>query len=1086
MRKFLTLLAVLVLYSVLASAQTKVVSGRVTDPQGQPIPFSSIRIKGTKAGTSADADGNFTIRAKTGDALIISGTGISPKEVRVTDEPLGVIQVSRSAAALTEVVVTALGVRRQAKELGYAVTSLTNKTLIQAKSVNVAQALNGKVSGLNVSTVNSGVTEDAKINIRGIRSLTGNNQPMLVVDGAPTPLGYLSSIPPDDVADLTVLKSAASAAIYGPDAVNGVILITTKRGGRTPTITVNSAIQATRVAFFPKLQTSFGDGAGEVQDIYGNYGYVPFENQQFGPRFDGTIKPIGLPIEGGAQQMGPYSPIHEKDRINFWNTGLTTQNSISIAGEDFYLSLEDANIKGLVPQDVNHRTSVRFNGGKKYGGFSVNYGVNYILQNSDVVNESGFQTSFPGAYDGGLFFLVMQTAANVPLLSYKNINSGFGQYSNYYNEYAVNPYWLVNSVRAKSRRDDFIGNVDVSYEFAPWLKATARLSSSLSFASTKFTNAPIVVSDFAQTVAFFGGPRNATQYSNRPGFDADDANYTSRINLDYFLSGDHHLGGGDFTVKYLVGSSVRENRAKDVAVGGNNLVVPFLYNVSAKSGDARVPFFQGGTSAVNDPSGINSNNNFDITSRLFSAYGTVGFSYNGWASVEFTGRNDWDSRLLQANRSFFYPAVNAAFVLSDAVDAIKNSNTITYLKLRGAISKSGNVNLNPYELQATYAPPAGFPYGSTAGYSANSAGQGNSIIPSANLKPEFVNTKEVGIDLSVLHNKIDFSATYFNQNNTNQILFVSQSFTTGYNLGLANAADFKNYGVEMDLGLTPLVKIGKGRIDFKINATYNNNQVTHTQGNVPVVVGGSANFIQNSVSSPTINNIAQVGSPAFGFQMTDYARDPANGKVIVDATTGMPSEAPGLVVKGRTLPLWVIGFTPGYSIGNFSFSMTWDYKGGHDFFSGLGSDEDFAGVSARSAAYGRQRFVFPNSEIETAPGKFTPNTNVQVQDGNSNFWTSAGANSAIATNYYASADALRLREVNISYNLPAKWWGNVKAIKKITISAIGKNLLLFVPKSNQWGDPEFNFSATGNTFGLASSFQAPTGRLFGGTLTVQF
>jgi hypothetical protein len=305
---------------------------------------------------------------------------------------------------------------------------------------------------------------------------------------------------------------------------------------------------------------------------------------------------------------------------------------------------------------------------------------------------------------------------------------------------------------------------------------------------------------------------------------------------------------------------------------------------------------------------------------------------------------------------------------------------------------------------------------------------------------------------------------------------------------VANAADFKNYGVEMDLGLTPLIKLGKGRIDFRINATYNDNKVTHTLGNVPVVVGGSNGFIQNSVSSPTINNIAVVGSPAFAFQMTDYLRDPQTGKVIVNATTGMPSQAPGLVIKGRTLPLWVIGFTPSYTVGNFSVSMTWDYKWGHNFFSGLGSDEDFAGISERSGEYGRQRFVFPNSVIETSPGsgKYIPNKNIQVQDGNYNFWTSATANSAIATNYYASAAALRLREVNISYTLPAKIFGNVKAIKRVTISAVGKNLFLFVPKSNQWGDPEFNYSATGNTFGLASSFQAPTGRLFGGSITVQF
>jgi TonB-linked SusC/RagA family outer membrane protein len=1081
MRKFLTLLAVLVLYSVLAFAQTKVVSGRVTDPQGQPIPFSSVRIKGTKTGTSADADGNFTIRAKTGDALIISGTGISPKEVMVTDGPLLTIQVTRSAANLTEVVVTALGVRRQAKELGYAVTSLTNKTLTQAKSVNVAQALNGKVSGLNISTVNSGVTEDAKIDIRGIRSLTGNNQPMLVVDGAPTPLGYLSNIPPDDVADLTILKSAASAAIYGPDAVNGVIIVTTKRGGRIPSVNVSSTFQLTRVAFFPKLQKEFGQGAGENVDQFGNYLHVPYENQQFGPKFDGSIKPIGVPLEDGTQQVGPYTNAHYNDKVKFWNTGLTMQNAASIAGEDFFVSIEDANIKGLIPGDVDRRTSIRFNGGKKYGAFSINYGLNYVQSNSDVVNEAAFQNSFPGAYDGGLFFLVMQTASNIPLLSYKDLNSKYGNYSNYYNEYAVNPYWLTGNIRSKARADDFIGNLEMGYQIAPWLKASARVSTDLNFNAIKNTNAPIVVSTWAQTVGFFGNPRNATQYSNRPGSTFDDENYNSRINLDYFLSGDHKLVG-DFTVKYIAGGALRQNRSKDVGVGGNNLVVPYFYNVSAKSGDANVPLFNGGTSTVIDPSGVNSNNNFDVTSRSYSAYGSIGFNYQGWATVEVTGRNDWDSRLAASNRSFFYPAANVAFVLSDAIEAVKESNTISYLKLRGAISKSGNVNINPYSLSATYAQPQGFPYGSTVGYTANNT------IPSPDLKPEFVNTKEVGMDLSVLHNKIDFGATYFYQNNTNQVLAISQSFTTGYPYGLANAADFKNYGVEMDLGLTPLINIGKARIDFKINATYNNNQVTHTLGNVPVVVGGNNFFIQNSVSSPTVNNIAVVGQPAFQFQLTDYQRDSATGKVIVDRSTGLPSQASGLVIKGRTLPLWVIGFTPSVSIGDFSFSMTWDYKGGHNFYSGLGSDEDFAGISARSAEYGRQRFVFPNSVYESVPGsgKFTPNTNIQVDDGGAAFWTSAKANSAIATNYFASADALRLRELNISYSLPARLLAGTKYIKKVTISAVGKNLLLFVPKSNQWGDPEFNYSATGNTFGLASSFQAPTGRLFGGSISVQF
>jgi hypothetical protein len=183
--------------------------------------------------------------------------------------------------------------------------------------------------------------------------------------------------------------------------------------------------------------------------------------------------------------------------------------------------------------------------------------------------------------------------------------------------------------------------------------------------------------------------------------------------------------------------------------------------------------------------------------------------------------------------------------------------------------------------------------------------------------------------------------------------------------------------------------------------------------------------------------------------------------------------------------LWVIGITPSYSVGGFTVSMTWDYKTGNDFYSGLGPDEDFAGISARSAAYGRQRFVFPNSEILSG-GKYVPNSNVQTQNGNYAFWTGANTNTGIATNYYASAAAWRLREMNISYTLPNKWFGGSSVIKKVTVSAIGKNLFLIVPKSNQWGDPEFNYSSTNNTYGVASGFQSPASRTFGGSLTVQF
>lgn len=1058
MRKLACLCTVLLLLlCTVASAQNRTITGTVKDNSGDPIPFASVKIKGSNTGISADENGNFSITIPSGaTALEVSAVGSEPQTIDVTAAkgPL-TITLTRTSDLRAVVVTTSLGIKRQAKELGYAATSINNKTLTQGKAVNVQQALNGKISGVNVSTVNSGVFENAKINIRGIRSLTGNNQPMLLVDGAPTPLGFLSSIPPDDIQDVTVLKSAASAAIYGPDAVNGVIVVTTKRGtNRNIQVTVNSTVQAARVAYFPKLQKRFGAGAGEELDIYGNYLYVPYENQQYGPEYDGSIRDIGVHIEDGSIQSGPYSNLHHNDKTDFWNTGLTFQNSISLAGQDFYFSVDDAKIKGLMPHDENRRTSFRFSGGKKYGRFSVNYGLNYVLQNYSVVNEAGLVSLYPGSYNGSIFFLVLQTPSNIPLLSYKDWrNNKFAQPSGYYNEYAANPYWIIDNIRQQGREDDLIGNIDLGFQVAPWLKANLRVSSTLAFTNFQNNTAPLILSDWAQA------NRSPNSFSNQPGNVFTDEAFNSRINVDYFVNGDRTIGK-DFGIKYLVGGMFRQNRGKEVSVGGNNLVVPYLYNVSVRSGDAEV--------------GTNNN----TQSRLVSTYGSVGINFKEWAFLEITGRNDWDSRLLKENRSFFYPGANASIVLSDAVSSIKNSNLISYLKVRGALSKSGNVNIGVYALQPTYTQPAGFPYGSNAGFSA-----GNTI-PSPDLKPEFVTTKEVGFEIGFLKNRYNFEASFYHQSCTDQILNVSQSAATGYTTGIANAADFKNYGVEMDLNLTPLIKIGKGRIDFRINASYNNNEVLNTLGNIPVVIGGNSGFLQNSISSPTVNNIAVVGRPAFAFQLTDYARDPL-GRVIVDPITGYPSQGTELLVKGRTLPLWIVGFTPSYSIGNFAVSMTWDWKTGHNFYSGLGSDADFAGISKRSAEYGRKRFVFPNS-VYWDGSKYVENNSIQVQSGNYEFWANGTTNESIGTNYYASAEALRLREVNISYTLPQKWIGNGKIIKRVTVSLVGKNLLLFVPESNQWGDPEFNYSSTNNTFGVASSFQSPASRLFGGTLTVQF
>jgi TonB-linked outer membrane protein, SusC/RagA family len=1052
-------------------AQNMQISGTVTSSEdGQPLPGASVMVKGTNIGTTTDMKGKYTLSVPSdAKTLVVSFIGQNAEEIEIGGRAVIDVSMVPNMQKLDEVVVvaTALGIKRQQREVGYAATTIKSSLITQASTVNVQQALNGKISGLNITTTNSGVFENAKINIRGIRSLTGNNQPMFVLDGAPVSLNFLSSVAPEDIQDVTILKSAASAALYGPDAVNGVILVTTKKGGtERPVITLTSSVQAARVAYFPSMQKDYGGYGGEgapYLDEFGNSLYVPNENQLYGPKFDGTIKPIGIVNEQGHQQMGPYSNGHWKDKIKFWNTGMTFQNGVSIQTKDYFFSINNASIKGLMPDDKNNRTSLRFSSGKEYKNLSVNYNVNYTRNDWDIVNEADMPNLTTSSYTGSIMSNVFQVGANVPLLSYKDLNSEWGKYDNYFCEYAFNPYWVIANLRQKGTTHDIIGTIDVNYKIADWLKATVKTSSTVTISSYKNTDGPIIVSDYTLNVL----KRNSTQYHNQPGSEFDDFWMSSRVNVDAFLSGE--VNSGNISFKYLVGTTARSNYYKDIASGGNNLVVNGLDNIAVRSGEAYIP--TSNTFNTQTPyNGI-------IRSRLQSAYGNVTLGYKKYAFLDLTGRNDWDSRLSSKNWSVFYPGASLSLIVSDMISVLKES-PVNYLKLRAAWNKSGNVNIYPYTQQAIYLPGTGFPFNNNAGFTA-----GN-VVPNPNLKPEFVTTIEGGMELRLLKDRVSFEGTYFHQNCSDQVLRVTHSWTTGYSTELANAASFNNYGVEFDLGLTPLFKIGKGNFNLRINATYNNNEVTQTMNHLPVVLAGNSGFIQNAASNPTVNNIAREGHPAFEFQLTDYVRDPS-GRVIVDAN-GNPSVASDMIVKGRTLPLWVMGVNPSFTWGDLSIAMTWDYKTGHNYYAGIGPDMDFSGISARSAEYGRQRFVFPNS-VYLDNGVYVKNTNRLVSDGNYGFWTSKVTNTGVATNYFCSAAAVRLREVNITYNIPNKFIVNkVKVIKRASVSLVGKNLLMYLPKSNQWGDPEFNYTTDGNTMGVSSAYQTPASRFYGATVTLQF
>ncbi len=668
MRKILSLLAVLVLWTVFAFAQNRVITGQVKDDKGDPIPFASVTIKGTNKGTTTDANGNFRIETKSGDILLITAVGSKEREVAVGSSNTYNVALDKSGA-LQEVVVTALGVQKQPKELGYSVARVKNAELTQARVTNLQNGLVGKVSGLNVSTVNNGVFANTRILLRGIRSLTGNNQPLLVVDGSPINLNFINSINPNDVESVNILKGANAAALYGPEGVNGVIVVTTKKGtGRTkPQINIGNTTLFEKVAFLPKMQKSFGSGSS--YDAFGDGIYDPIENQTWGAKFDGNDTIIGRPDENGNIQKVPYS-YRDGEKEGFFNTGVTIQNDISITAGDersnFYLSVQDLTTKGVVPSDESRRTTFRINAGKQYGSVRVATNLSYTATTYDVTNSPG-----------PTYWYVINTPQQIPLTSYKDYkNDNWSNHNHYFNDYYPNPYEDLQRYRNKGRGDDLVGNIELNWKPWKYINLMNRTSLTLSTASNKSTVEAITYSDYA-----LHNGRSISGGGNVKAAVGDGSSTGNRVQNEFIASFDKDFG--DFNVKALGGNLVRQTYATSMGISGNNLVIPTLFNVGNRTGE---------------PGAGQSYSR----SRLMSLFGSVSLGFKNWAFVEFTGRNDWDSRLPLDNNSYFYPGVNASVSLTDAIEALGSSKILSYAKVKAAWNKAGNVNAGIYSLESNF------------------------------------------------------------------------------------------------------------------------------------------------------------------------------------------------------------------------------------------------------------------------------------------------------------------------------------------------------------------------------------------------
>ncbi|TYP90125.1 TonB-linked SusC/RagA family outer membrane protein [Sphingobacterium allocomposti] len=1044
-QKLLSLIFVLTCLIGHTFAQDRLVSGKVTSAaDGTPLSAVSVAVVGTSSATQTDQDGNYTIQVGEGATLAFSSIGYLTQRIEVGSRTVLNVQLAADETALDEVVVTALGIQRNRRDLGYSTQRVSSQELTQVNAVNVAGGLTGKVSGLNVTGVNSGVFENVKMNLRGIRSLTGNNNPLLVVDGVPMDLNFLPNLNPNDIENVSVLKGSASAAIYGPDARNGVIVVTTKKGSDVPVITVGHSTQWQNVSFFPALQKQFGQGYDGIID--------PIENWSWGPAYDGSQVQIGDPLPNGDVQMVTYSGTDERKK--FYETGATHQTDVSFAMKDFFLSAQDAVIKGIVPNDRNRRTSIRLNSAREYNNFRVGLNTNYSQQNFDVYDASGSDAYFSAQGVGGndgLFNQLINTPAHIPLTSYKDYkNNVWAQYDNWFTHYGLNPYFQAGNWRSEGKRQNLITNLDLSYKATDWL--TFQYRAGLVSRNRSERNL-----SHGHTVSQYGADRDKTSVPAS----IEEYNYNeTRLSSDLFAQVDKQLDD-DFKLGAILGTYVRQVEYRGTSVEAPTLLVPNIFNISNRLG--------------------NLNGESDgFKSRLFSVYGNVSLNYKGWANVEFTGRTDKTSLLSAENNTYFYPGVSGALVLTDAVEGLKG-NALSYLKLRAAWNKTGNADITPYTLFTTYSQPAdgGFPYGSVPGMTL-----GNTAY-SPDLKPEFINSTEVGVETGFLNDRIRLEATYFYQRNTDQILAVRVSDATGFRSSYRNAASFINKGVELDLNVSPIIRFADGGVRFRANALYNDSEITS------IFDEQQLNEIVIGTSYTTTGNYAIKGQPAFVWKATDYLRDD-QGRIIVNPNTGRPSSSSTLQTYGRTMPKWILSLNPSVDYKSFTLSALFEHKTGHQVsFFELGSSMAWTGVSEATAYNNREPFILPNSVIPDPnnPGQYIENTTARIGENEEMYNHYTGEYRTASRNFLVDASSWRLRELSLSYNVPQGWLQSKQSVlKSLSISLVGRNLALWLPKENKYMDPDFNsfFDDGSNSMGMVTATSNPPVRNYGFTVNAKF
>ncbi|MBO2008783.1 SusC/RagA family TonB-linked outer membrane protein [Hymenobacter negativus] len=1040
-----------------AWAQDRTVSGRVIDrATNEGLPGVTVLVPGTTVGAATNADGSFSISVPgTATELRFSSVGYVGQQQSITNgNGPYTVSLATDTKQLNEVVVTALGIEKDKKTLGYSTQTIEAGQLTQGRDRSVLNSLQGKVAGVQINSASGSVGSSTRVVIRGNKSFTGNNQPLYVVDGIPIDNSQVGTgdnlnngvdtgnrandINPEDVESVSILKGPAATALYGSRAATGAIIITTKSGrgaaknGRKAEVTFTSSYVIDDILMLPKMQNEFGQG-------YPQDGYTRLsdtrENTSWGPRFDGVDRVWGN-IIGNQQRSKPYVALPDNIR-EFFDLGKTWNNTISLGGGDaktnYIVSASNVQQSGITPGTKYNRSSV------KVGGET--HLTNKIISSvSATYTNTSSDQAVTGQGYSSIYDQLIQTPRDISLLELRDINNKFNDINGYYSPYTVNPWQILHDNKFQNSVDRLVGNAQIGYQLNDHLKANYRLG----------------IDTYSDQRSQFTARRDPTTagYPTGTGYYAEDQlNYTE-VNSDVIITYNGTITP-DLTISALVGQNFNQRGFDGSGVGTNNLV----------------------SNSIGATLNNNKNNGYLNTSlthnlrRLVGVYSTVDLGFRDYLFLGLTARNDWSSTLPANNRSFFYPAVNVGFVFTDLL-GLKENRFFNYGKLRANVAQVGN-DAPVYQTRSVFNVASvtngytggvlQFPLGNVVGYS-----QSNTI-GSNTLQPEITKSLEVGTELRFFNSRLTADVSLYDTRSTKQILTIPLPPGSGFTGLVGNVGEIQNKGIEVLLSGTA-VKAGAFTWDLSLNYSKNVSKVlATTPDGADVAIGGFG----------TVSLTARVGEPYGVFLSTDILKNDA-GQVVVSPTTGTPLTSQ-IKAMGTITPRYTAGLSSTFAYKGLALTVVVDTKQGGSMYSRTRATQRFAGTAPETLINDRQPFIVPNSVVQNSDGTYSPNTT--PTDAYNYFGALEGASGPAGVDII-DASYTKLREVSLSYTLPSKWLTKTP-FGNLSVGITGRNLLLWTAKENTYVDPEINNFGNGNVQGFDFT-GSPSLRSYGANIRVSF